>query len=364
VNERHASVAVNGESPRQRWKRRSRTIPAVLGATVAALCVLPLAVIVAAIWDTARFRRRLPTARMLCFLLQYLVNDSVEILLAAPLWLGSGCGLVAESRASRARYERVQAWSIRLLARRARQLLGVRLDIDPAAIDALAPGPAIVLCRHVSALDTALPSLLYQTIGFHSRGVIMAELLADPGFDLLYHHAGSVFIARDNDPEARVHVASIAHDLDARTVAVIFPEGRLFRRDVLRRSSARLSERDPERAARLAGLEHVLPPRPAGVNALLDAAPDADVVIINHAFDVCATLGDLIRRVPLEEAIAVDIRRVPRADIPGDPDGRVQWLDEVWCDMNDWLHRHRTVSRVGAINSLRAAPPDGVSRRS
>jgi 1-acyl-sn-glycerol-3-phosphate acyltransferase len=269
-----------------------------------------------------------------------MINDTVEILLAAPLWLASGCGLVSEDAASRARYERVQAWSIRLLARRARQLLDVRLDIDPAAVDALCPGPAIVLCHHVSVLDAALPSLLYQTIGLHSRGVIMAELLADPGFDLIYQHAGSVFIARDDDPDARVRVAQIARILDARTVAVIFPEGRLFRPHVLEHALARLNERDPERAARLADLEYVLPPRPGGVNALLDSAPEADVVVISHAFHPYASLAELARHAPLQHAIKVDVRRVPRADIPDDPDGRVKWLDQIWHDVDHWVHNH------------------------
>ena len=115
-----------------------------------------------------------------------MVNDTVEIVLAAPLWFAASCRLGLDRRSSRARYERLQGWSIRVLARRAKQLLGIHLDVDPAAIAALSPGPAIVSCHHASILDAALPSLHYHTIGFHTRGVIMAELLADPGFDLIY----------------------------------------------------------------------------------------------------------------------------------------------------------------------------------
>jgi 1-acyl-sn-glycerol-3-phosphate acyltransferase len=313
----------------------------MLGATAGAVCLFPVFVLVTGIWDVVRFRWQMPSVRLFCFIVQYMVNDSVEILLAAPLRLAAGCGFVSESRASRMRYERLQAWSIRILVRRARQLLGIRLDIDPAAIDALCPGPAIVLCHHVSALDAALPSLLYQTIGFHSRGVIMAELLADPGFDLIYRHTGSVFVARDNDPGSRARVAQIARDLDARTVAVIFPEGRLFRPQVLQDALARLRERDPKRAARLADLKHVLPPRPGGVNALLDNAPEADVVLIKHGFAPYATLAELARQVPLEHSIAVEVRRVRHVDIPVDHDARVKWLDGIWIDLDDWIHDHQ-----------------------
>jgi 1-acyl-sn-glycerol-3-phosphate acyltransferase len=333
-------VTLDFETRAVRWKRRARTIPMMLGATAAAVCLLPLVLLVVGTWDVVRFRWRLPSVRLSCFVVQYMVNDTVEILLAAPLWLASGCGLAFQGQASRARYERVQAWSIRLLARRARQLLGIRFDIDPAVIDALVPGPAIVLCHHASVLDAALPSLLYQTIGFHTRGVVMAELLADPGFDLIYQHAGSVFIGRDNDPDARARVAAISTGLDSRTVAVIFPEGRLFRPHVLQRALARLGERDPERAARLAHLEHVLPPRPGGVDALLDNAPGADVVVIKHALDQYPTLEAFWHRLPLKNPVAVAVERVPRTDIPADPDARAKWLDQIWIELDEWLHDH------------------------
>ena len=131
-------------------------------------------------------------------------------------------------------------------------------DIDGV----LAPGPAVVVCRHVSLLDASLPSLLYQRIGYQTRGVIMAELLADPGFDLLYQRAGSVFIVRDSSPEARNQTASIGEGLNNKSVAIIFPEGRLFRPEVLRRSLGRLAERDPERARNLETLRHLLPHAP------------------------------------------------------------------------------------------------------
>ena len=138
-----------------------------------------------------------------------------------------------------------------MLARRAEHLLGLRLDIDPASTAALTPGPVIVLCRHVNILDASLPTLLYQRLGYHTRGVIMAELLADPGFDLIYARTGSVFIPRDNGPEAIAMVRDIGQSIDATTAVVIFPEGRLFRPDRLERAKARLALENPERAARL-----------------------------------------------------------------------------------------------------------------
>ncbi|MDH4148381.1 MAG: 1-acyl-sn-glycerol-3-phosphate acyltransferase [Acidimicrobiia bacterium] len=310
----------------------------MLGATAAALVLAPLAVPAAAAFDLARGRRRLPTARTYRFVARYLVNDSAEILAAGPLWLLAGFGTRLGGAASQRRHRRLQTWSLRTLAVRAERDLGLRLELEPGAERALVPGPAIVVCRHVSLFDASIPGLLYDRLGVQARGVIMAELLADPGFDLLYQRVGSVFIARDDDPSAAAEAASIGTGLDGRGVAVIFPEGRLFRPEVRDRALARLAERDPGRAARLAGLRHLLPPRPGGFFALLDAAPGADVVVVNHAgLDRHPRLADIARRAPLADPITVGVRRVARADIPDDRSERLVWLDEVWTEMDAWV---------------------------
>ncbi len=95
----------------------------------------------------------------------------------------------------------------------------------------------------------------------------------------------------------------------------------------------------PARAERLAGLRHLLPPRPAGLFALLDAAPGADVVVINHAgLDPYPTFAELARHVPLAHPIHVTATRIPRTDIPDDPALRTAWLDQLWCDQDQWVH--------------------------
>ena len=311
----------------------------MLGTTVAALGLLPLVLPVVVVADLVRLRWRLPTARVGLFVLQYLVNDSVEIVSAGPLWLVAGFGRLLDRPASLRRHARLQAWSIAVLARRAQRLLGVRLTVPADAVDVLLPAPAIVLCRHVSLFDASLPSLLYQRLGVHSRGVVMAELLADPGFDLLYQRVGSVFVARDASPDATARIFALAQGLDEQTVAVVFPEGRLFRADALARAKARLRERDPARADQVESLRHLLPPRPGGVLALLAGAPGADVVVINHVgFDEHPSFAEIARAVPLADPIEVDVRRIARADVPSDATAQIAWLDALWCSMDEWVH--------------------------
>jgi 1-acyl-sn-glycerol-3-phosphate acyltransferase len=325
-----------------RWKRRATTIPTMLGVTVAALVALPVVVPILIGVDLLRGRRHLPALRVYLFLTQYACNDSAEILLAPVYWLLAGAGTRLHSAASIDRHERLQRWSIVLLARRARQLLGIRLEIDDTAAAAFEPAPAIVMCRHVNLFDASLPALLYEGTGYHVRSVIMAELLADPGFDLLYGRLGSVFVPRDNGPRARDAIGKLGATLDRSTIAVIFPEGRLYRPELLSHIQAKLTHSDAGRAKYVAGLRHVLPVRPGGVSALLESAPDADVVVVAHVgLDDYPDFRTLARHVPLAKPIQVAAWRIARSQIPADPDARLRWLDETWQDVDDWVDMHR-----------------------
>lgn len=310
----------------------------MLAATAVAILGLPLLVPLAIAADLVRLRWRLPSLRVYLFVLQYLVNDTVEILLAPLYWLLAGAGTRLGSEASIRRHERLQAWSIGLLERRAERLLGLQLAIDHSAPTALGSGPIIVISRHVSLFDASLPSVVLTAGGFRVRGVMMAEMLADPGFDLIYARTGSVFVPRDRGAEARAEIAAMAASADSRTALVIFPEGRLFRDSVRHRLLARLAETDPERGRRLAGLQNLLPPRPGGLLALLDAVPDADVVVIDHrGFERFRSLTELASAVPVEQPIRIGLRRIARTEIPDDPEGRLEWLDELWLDLDRTL---------------------------
>jgi len=338
-----AAPAVTAPVSERRTDRRRRllkTVPAMLGLTFAAVITVPFVLPILVLVDLARGRIQLPLLRMHLFLLQYMLNDSAEILLSPALWMVAGFGARLDRPASMRRHQRLQRWSVAVLARRANQLLGVRVEVVDGA-DALEPGPAIVLCRHVSLADASLPSLLYQVErGYQIRGVIMAELLADPGFDLLYGRLGSVFVQREGSDEARRAVSRIAVDLGRDTVVVIFPEGRLFRPELRDRFLGRLAEQSPERRQRLGELRHVLPPRPGGVLALLEAAPAADVVVIGHTgFECIPSFAAMRRLVPIERTIRVFAWRIPRAEIPAEPLAQIAWLDDQWRRLDDRVDR-------------------------
>jgi 1-acyl-sn-glycerol-3-phosphate acyltransferase len=150
-----------------------------------------------------------------------------------------------------------------------------------------------------------------------------------------------VFIAREDGDDARTRIAHLAGDLRGDTAAVIFPEGRLFRPDILHQQLRRLATTDAIRAERLRNLRHVLPPRPAGVSALLDAAPGTDVVVVAHTgLERHGSFRHLARAVPLRDPITIGAWRVPAREIPDDPERRTAWLDGQWCRVDAWIAAH------------------------
>jgi 1-acyl-sn-glycerol-3-phosphate acyltransferase len=236
------------------------------------------------------------------------------------------------------RHQRLQRWSLRILERRASQLLGLRLHVTAEALVALEPAPAIVLCRHVSVFDASIPGVLYGPSEYNVQAVIMAELLADPGFDLLYARLGSVFIPRENGPEALEQISQLGQRLGGNTVAVLFPEGRLFRPELARKILDSIKRKDPERYLRVKTLTNVLPPRSGGFLALLATAPAADVVVVAHAgFEHLGSVRQLASLVPLAQPINVHAWRIPRAEIPTDLGEQAAWLDRQWLLVDQWI---------------------------
>jgi 1-acyl-sn-glycerol-3-phosphate acyltransferase len=324
------------ESGSETWQRRAATIPAVLFGTALLVLASPVLIVALAARDLLRGRSRLPAVRVLGFLIQYAVNDSVEVMLAPALWIRAGFGRTLDSDASLARHKRVLAWSMGLLERRAHDWLGIELVVVG---DELTPAPVIVLAQHRSSLDSALPAVLYQPrLGFDLRFVLMRELVFDPAFDLFTRRTGSVFVRRQGGPEEREAIERMARELDSDTVGVIFPEGQTSSDAVRARRLDRLERDDPVRADRLRGLSELLPPKPGGFLAMLEGSPTADVVVLAHSgLEPVARLSDLARRAPLAEPVIVDVRRFERSALPTDTDALVKWLDERWLESDRWM---------------------------
>jgi hypothetical protein len=81
-----------------------------------------------------------------------------------------------------------------------------------------------------------------------------------------------------------------------------------------------------------------MPPRWGGAFALLDAAPDADVVVfVHHGLDGLSGLRTILAALPFRHPVTVELWRIPRAGIPENRDERRRWLFDLWTRMDAWV---------------------------
>lgn len=86
-----------------------------------------------------------------------------------------------------------------------------------------------------------------------------------------------------------------------------------------------------------AGFRRVLPPRPGGTLALLDATV-ADVVVLAHrGLEGLATVRDIWSGSLVNSKISLKLWRVPRAGIPIERSDRVDWLYRLWAEVDTWV---------------------------
>lgn len=314
--------------------RRLRTIPGLVLAAVVLVATAPAWVPLSVAADLVRGRRRLPIARLLAFAVCWSWLETGGVAAAAWLW--------ARRRTDDLRaHIRLQRWWALSMMTALQRTTG--LSIAPPDLSPLRSGPAVMLCRHASLADSLLSAwVIVGHAGLDPRYVLKRELLADPCLDIVGNRLRNHFLDREA-PDADIELdalRALTADMGPSDIAVIFPEGTRSSPAKRVRALERIAVRDPDRAARLASLRHVLPPRPAGSQALIEGCPGADVVIAWHVgFDGLDTFGGILRHLASRpRLIEFHARRVQRADVPGGPAfGR--WLDEQWLRVDDEVHQ-------------------------
>jgi 1-acyl-sn-glycerol-3-phosphate acyltransferase len=326
-----------------RW-RRSITVPAYLGLWIVALATSPLWLLLAAAVDLLR-RTPAVALRSGVYLTFYLSCEVLGLAISAVIWLWA---LVA--RPDRERWEdihfRLEAWWGDILFRAGTALFGLTLEVTGAEEARLDRGPYLLLLRHVSVGDTVLPStLVARPLRMRLRYVLKRELLWDPCLDVVGQRIPNVFVDRfSDDPAAEVRrVQVLSRDLGPRDGVYLCPEGTRFTEAKRARVMERLEQEGKHELLEAArSFEAVLPPRLGGTLGLLEAAPEADVVVGAHTgFEGTMSLARLWNGALVGRTIRVEFWRVPRAEIPEGRGARTAWLLEQWRLVNDWVLRNR-----------------------
>ena len=305
------------------------TVPALCVAAAVLTLAIPLWLPVALVADAVRGRSRFPIARLLAFGVCWTWIELAGVARAGATFL------VGRAHHAPTQYALMKWWA-ELLMGALRRTVGFRPRVE--GLEALVGGNAIVLARHASLADSLLSAWAIRCrADLWPRYVLKRELLSDPCLDIVGLRVPNHFLDReaaDGDAElAALH--ELAAGVDAGEVAVIFPEGTRANDRKRARALEKIAERDPARAERLSALHRLLPPRPAGTTALVEGAPDADVVLAWHTgFDGLDSFDGVLARLarPLPP-VRIVFRRVSRADVPSGP-AFADWLDGQWLRMD------------------------------
>ena len=271
------------------------------------------------------------------------------------LWLASGFGWrIRSPYFAGIHYDLVQCMLV-VFFREARRVLALRIRTDGPHPPRVPGGPMLVCCRHAGPGDSFI--LMYALLHWYHREprVVLKDTLAwDPAIDVvLQPHPGVLHLAQPRGGRGpRAQIARAGERPRRQRRLRDLPRGRQLhrRRAGTARSPGCASSGLERMAERAEQMTNVLAPRPGGFLAALDAAPEADVVLVAHTgLDHMLTVGDVWRELPMDKQIIMRWWEVPRAEIPEDRDERIDWLFGWWERIDAWIDENRVDGRCRAV---------------
>ncbi|HYN95024.1 MAG TPA: 1-acyl-sn-glycerol-3-phosphate acyltransferase [Pilimelia sp.] len=332
-----------------RWLRRLLIAPVVVLLAVFLVTTLPVWLLVGAA-ASPLVPGRLRPLRLLWVATVYLALNASALVVMFGFWVAAGFGWrVRGPRFQRAHYV-LTGWFLRALFWQARWTLRLSIDVVGTDPDTAAPGrPELVLCRHAGPGDSFI--LIHALVNWFAREpriVLKDTLQWDPAVDVLLNRLPNRFIAPGTAPRDHLEsqVGALAAGLDHNDAFVIFPEGGNFTPQRRRRAIERLHGLGLHAmAVRAERMRNVLAPRPGGVLAALDAAPDAGVIFVAHTgLDRMLTVADVWRELPMDKRIVMRFWSVPPEEVPAGRQERIEWLYDWWSRIDRWIEEQQPLA--------------------
>jgi hypothetical protein len=280
------------------------------------------------------------TVRLAAFIYGYVVLEVAGLVVMFWLWIASGFGVRVRSPRSIDRHYAFMRWWLRTINAIAIKAFRLRIHIEERPVPR--PGPLLVFCRHAGPGNSMLliGTLL---VGYrrHPRIVMLAKLQWEPLYDTMLNRLPNRFI--QHDPARRQlyldTIGDLAHDLGDMDAFVLFPEGKDFTPRVRLRAIEYLRGKGHAASAdRAEKMEHVLAPRHNVVMAAMEAAPDADIVLVAHSvLEDIGSFKDLWGRIPFEHPIRARYWRIAPGEVPHDRDALIEWLYAWWERIDHWI---------------------------
>jgi 1-acyl-sn-glycerol-3-phosphate acyltransferase len=330
-----------------RLLRRARGIAIETLALIAVTALFPVLLLGATVVDlTLWVARRKPWmgVRLVALAWWFLAGELRGVLMLFAIGLRS---LGRDTpRRRRSVYRLRQSWCAGHLAGVMR-LFGMKMEIE--GLDLAGPGPELVLIRHASIIDNALPdAVLGRAHDVGLRFVLKRELRMLPTIDIGGRWVPTNFVRRgsgDTDGEL-ANLRKLAVDLAPDEGILIYPEGTRHTAEKLAKAQAVIAERQPEVGVLAAGLSNLLPPRLGGTLALLEEARGADIVICGHVgLDGFEFISDIWGGGLVGTTVRVRFWRHAADTVPADRAALTKWLYARWQELDDWVgEQHQTGS--------------------
>ncbi|MFK8025422.1 MAG: 1-acyl-sn-glycerol-3-phosphate acyltransferase [Ilumatobacter sp.] len=332
-----------------RWVRRVLLWPLPIIATFFYLATVPL-LIIGALLISYRLPGKLRALRALGLATVYLFVEAAVMVAGLALWIVSAFGANTPPGFFVAAHYVLLRWALKVLIGSGRRLFSLEITVAGEPLpthDAVADfddAPLIVMARHAGPADSLL--LLNQVMSWHGRRprIVAKDILQlDPAFDLLLNRLPNRFISAAGGHNAVDAIAELAAGMDGRDAFVIFPEGGNFTESRRLRAIDRLrTHGDVDAAERAERLRNVLPPRPAGSIAAMNACPSADAVFVAHTgLDAIAGVGDVWLALPEVNTLELSWRHIDALDLPADDAGKEEMLLRAWEAIDAWIVEHR-----------------------
>ena len=236
------------EGPRAaRLQRRAKGIAIEAGAFVVLTMAFPLVLLAAALVDLALWLvRRKPwmAVRLACMAWWFLFGELRGVAGLAVIYLVTGGPLGRGSlRRRRLVYDLRIHWARSHLGG-VRVLFGLTFEIE--GLEEAGPGPVLILMRHASIIDNALPdAVIGHAHGLGLRFVIKQELQMLPTIDVGGRWVPTNFVRRASTDTAGevARLRRLAHDLGAGEGILIYPEGTRYTAEKLARAQELIAER-------------------------------------------------------------------------------------------------------------------------
>lgn len=330
----------------ERLWRRTRGIVLEWGGFLVVTVLLPLLLAGAVVADVVLWlRRRKPivAVRLVLVAWWFLLTEVWSMVVLVAIWAGTGGPFGKGSmRRRRGVYWLRPRWARSHLGA-VKVLFGLRFEIE--GLEEATGSPAIVMVRHASIIDNLIPdTAVALRLGKGIRYVVKHELEMLPLIDIGGRWITTNFVVRESgDAEGEIaKLAQLTHGLGLAEDVLIYPEGTRATTGKIARAKEIIRERQPEVYALAEPLEHLLPPRLGGPLALLEAAPNVDVIFCGHVgFDGFEKISDIWAGGLNGATIRVSFWRVPAAEIPAGEWERTEWLYERWLALDRWVGQQR-----------------------